>query len=304
MSDTPPRKLKVAAAQYPIGEPETLVQWEAKIAAWVTQGAATGAKLLVFPEYAAIEQAAAFGRSVSSDLSRTLASVADEAPRRVALHAELAKAHDVHILVGSGPARKADGSYVNAAQLVTPDGRVGVQEKIIMTPFERDWGIVPGGPLRVFKTALGTIGIAICYDSEFPLLVRAMAEAGADMLLVPSCTERVSGFHRIRAGATARALENQMAVITSPTVGDALWSPAVDRNEGSAGVFVPPDVLMSDTGVVAEGPLSVPQWVVAEIDFARLRKLKTSGEMRNFADWANQPGSASLTAGVETVSLI
>lgn len=298
-----PRKLKVAAAQYPIGEPATLAEWEAKIVAWVAEGAATGAELLVFPEYAAIEQAAAFGPAVSGDLGKTLATVADESERRVALHAELARRHDVHILVGSGPVQRADGRYVNAAQLVTPAGRVGVQEKIIMTPFERDWGIAPGSPLRVFETAIGRIGIAICYDSEFPLLVRAMAEAGAGLILVPSCTERVSGFHRIRAGSAARALENTVAVVTSPTVGDALWSPAVDRNEGSACVFVPPDALLSDTGAIAEGPLSRPQWVTAEIDFARLRRLKSSGEMRNFADWAHQPGTATLEAAVEIVDL-
>ncbi len=308
MANPAPRKLVVSAAQYPIGEPATLSEWEDKIRLWVADGAATGAQLLVFPEYAAIEQAAAFGPSISADLAKTLSAVADEAERRVALHVDLARQHSVHILVGSGPARNADGRYVNAAQLVTPDGHVGVQDKIIMTPFERDWGIVPSGPLRVFETVIGTIGIAICYDSEFPLLVRALAEAGAELLLVPSCTERVSGFHRIRAGAAARALENTIAVVTSPTVGDALWSPAVDRNEGSACVLVPPDALLSDTGTLAEGPLSAPQWVTAEIDFARLRKLKTSGEMRNYADWSNQPGvtstaSMAVTATVERVRL-
>ena len=83
------------------------------------------------------------------------------------------------------------------------------------------------------------IGMNICYDSEFPLLARAMAEAGAELLLVPSCTERVSGYHRVRTGARARALENQIAAMVSPTVGDALWSPAVDRNTGAAGIYVP-----------------------------------------------------------------
>jgi predicted amidohydrolase len=296
------RKLTVAAAQYPIGEPKSLADWEAKVADWVAAGAATGASLLVFPEYAAIEQAAACGAEVSGSLERTLSAVADLTERRVAHHAALARSHGVHILAGSGPARKG-GGYVNAAQLVTPTGAVGTQEKLIMTPFERDWGITAGGPIRVFDTALGRIGIAICYDSEFPLLVRAMAEAGADCLLVPSCTERLSGFHRIRAGAAARALENQIAVVTSPTVGEALWSPAVDRNCGSAGIFVPPDALLSDTGVLAEGPLDQPQWVVGEIDRARLRKLRASGEMRNYADWSAQPGAAPLAAGVEVVTL-
>lgn len=296
------RKLKVAAAQYPIGEPKSLAEWDAKITAWVEAGAATGAKLLVFPEYAAIEQAAALGPAISGDLFKTLSAVAGLTEHRVALHLELARKYDVHILMGSGPARSGDG-FVNAAQVVTPAGSVGVQDKLIMTPFERDWGISAGRAIKVFDTAIGQFGIAICYDSEFPLLVRAMAEAGAEFLLVPSCTERVSGFHRIRAGAAARALENQFAVVTSPTVGDALWSPAVDRNAGSAGIFVPPDALMSDTGVVAEGVLNEPNWVTGEIDFARLRKLRSSGEMRNFADWGTQPGAEPLGSRVEVVQL-
>jgi predicted amidohydrolase len=288
------KTLTVATSQYPIGAPKALADWEAKIRAWVHDGAREGAELLVFPEYAAIEQAAALGPDVCRDLDATLTAVAGLTDSRVALHVELARQHDVHILVGSGPQRRADGKFVNAAQLVTPTGAVGVQEKLIMTPFERDWGVVAGERVNVFETVLGRIGVAICYDSEFPLLVRAMVEAGAEILLVPSCTERVSGFHRIRAGAAARALENTIATITSPTVGDALWSPVVDHNSGSACVFVPPDALLSDTGVLAEGPLDQPQWVRATIDLRRLRKLKSSGEMRNSADWSAQAGATPL----------
>jgi len=295
--------LRVAAAQYPIGQPASLADWEQKIAEWVASGANTGAELLVFPEYAAIEQAAAFGPDVYNDLGATLDAVAKEAGARVALHTELARKHRVHILVGSGPVRKADGRYVNAAQLVTPSGLVGEQEKIIMTPFERDWGISAGGPLRVFETAIGTFGIAICYDSEFPLLVRALAEAGAEVLLVPSCTERISGYYRVRTGSVARALENTIATVQSPTVGDALWSPAVDRNAGAAGIYVPSEHGVADNGVLAEGRLNEPQWVSATINLGALRRVKSTGEMRNFADWSNQPGAAPLDVTVERVGL-
>jgi predicted amidohydrolase len=295
--------LRVAAAQYPIDAPTSLEAWEDKVRNWVASGAATGADLLVFPEYAAIEQAAAFGPAVSGDLEATLAKVAELAGRRVALHTELAREHGVHILVGSGPLRKSTGEFVNAAQLVTPSGAVGEQEKIVMTPFERDWGISPGGPLRVFDTALARIGIAICYDCEFPLLVRAMAEAGAEVVLVPSCTERVSGYHRVRVGSMARALENTIATVQSPTVGDALWSPAVDHNAGAAGVYVPSEHEVSDTGVLAEGALNAPEWVAATIDLARLRRVRATGEMRNFADWSCQPGAGRASVPVEVVSL-
>jgi predicted amidohydrolase len=295
--------VRIAAAQYPIGEPASLAEWRDKVARWVAEGAATGAELLVFPEYAAIEQAAAFGAEAKSDLARTLAVVSAEAGARVAFHAELARHHDVHILVGSGPVATEDGRIVNAAQLVTPDGHVGEQEKLVMTPFEREWGISPGGPPRVFETALGRIAIAICYDVEFPLLVRSMTEAGAEIVLVPSCTERRSGFHRVRTGCLARALESTVLTIQSPTVGDALWSPAVDRNCGAAGLYVPAEQGVSDTGILVEGRLDEPGWVVGTADLARLRRLRDGGEMRNSADWALQPGAGS-TARVEVVSLV
>ena len=298
-----PAQIKVSAAQYPIGQPATLAAWEDKVAHWVAKGAATGAELLVFPEYAAIEQAACFGIEVYSDLARTLAKVAEQAGARVAFHAELAKRHKVHILVGSGPVARGDGRYVNAAQLVTPLGAIGEQEKLVMTPFERGWGISAGGPPRVFDTALGKLAVAICYDSEFPLLVRAMAEAGAEVLLVPSCTERVSGYHRVRTGSLARALENTIATVQSPTVGDAPWSPAVDFNAGAAGIYVPAEHGVSDSGVLAEGVLDQAQWVTATIDLDRLRRVREAGEMRNFADWRLQPGAPAAAVEVQVVAL-
>ena len=152
----------------------------------------------------------------------SLKAVSDALPEVDAIHVDLARRHGVHILAASGPMWRTD-RFVNAARLITPEGRVGVQDKHIMTPFERDWNITAGAALRVFETALGRIGIAICYDSEFPLLVRAQAEAGAEVILVPSCTERVSGAHRVRTAALARALENTCAVVVSPTVGEATW---------------------------------------------------------------------------------
>ena len=297
------RTIRIAAAQYPIGQPGSLGEWEDKICEWVEAGVETGAQLLVFPEYAAIEQAACFGPEVYGDLSATLAKVAELAGSRIALHAQLAADHGVHILAGSGPVKESDGRFVNEAQLVTPNGTVGAQEKIIMTPFERTWGISGGAPLRVFDTTLGKIAVLICYDSEFPLLARALAEAGAEVVLVPSCTERISGFHRVRTGSMARALENTIATVQSPTVGDALWSPAVDRNEGAAGIYVPSEHGVSDTGVLIEGILNAEQWVTGTVDLSRLQKLRETGEMRNFADWSAQPGAGKLAGGVEVVRL-
>jgi predicted amidohydrolase len=296
--------LRIAAAQYPLDALATLGACRNKLARWVAEAAGEGAQLLVFPEYGAMEYVAPAGASVAGDLAASLAAVSGALREMDAAHAELARKHGVHILAGSGPSARAGGRMVNAARLFSPAGEVGVQEKLIMTPFERDWGISGGSALRVFETALGRIGIAICYDSEFPLLVRAQAEAGAEIVLVPSCTEFVSGYHRVRTAALARALENTCVTVVSPTVGDAPWSPAIDRNAGAAGVFVPADHSFSETGVLAEGTLNRPQWVYAGIDLERLRKVKSSGEMRNAADWSAQPGAVALAQHVEVVPLV
>lgn len=293
--------LRIAAAQYPIDRFDRLDDYKAKLARWVGEAAAVGAKLLVFPEYGAMEWS---GPHPNATLAETLVLVSDAMAEMDAALADLARRHDVHILAPSGPSARADGRFVNAARLIAPSGRIGVQEKLIMTPFERDWGISPGGPLRAFETVLGTIGVAICYDSEFPLLVRAQVEAGARVILIPSCTEFISGYHRIRTGALARALENTCYTVVSPTVGEARWSPSVDVNAGAAGVFMPADHALSDTGVVASGDVNAAQWVYATVDLAALERLVAGGEMRNRADWLRQPGVATPGAQAERVSLM
>lgn len=301
MKDT----VTLAGAQYPIDAVTSLDAWKDKIAGWVKEGAQTGAELLVFPEYGAIEQAHALGPQVYGDLDATLSAIAELADERVAFHAELAQRHNVHILVGSGPKQLADGRFVNAAQLVTPNGAVGEQHKLILTPFERNWNMVAGDEIVVFETRIGRIASAICYDSEFPYLARAMARAGAEILLVPQCTERISGHHRVRTGAMARALESQIVSVTSPTIGDAPWSAAVDFNTGAAGIFVPAEFGVSDNGVLAEGAVNAPGWVSATVNLHHLRKLRHGGEMRNFTDWLEQPGApeADACARVTVISL-
>jgi predicted amidohydrolase len=292
----------IAAAAYPLDRYTTLDAYADKLSRWVSDAAGQGASLVVFPEYGAMEFACAHGEAVSN-LQASLEAVSASLATMDAVHADLARRHRVYILAASGPARRSDGRYTNAARLIAPSGRIGVQDKMVMTPFETSWGIVPGSTLRAFDTALGRIAIAICYDSEFPLLVRAQAEAGASIILIPSCTEFVSGYHRVRTAALARALENSCVTVQSPTVGDARWSHAVDVNAGAAGIFVPSERGLSDTGVLAETAFSKPGFAVATVDAARLSAIRKSGEMRNYVDWARQPGYSPRETTVELIDL-
>lgn len=292
----------VAAAQYPVERLADWAHYAAKLERWIAEAAGRGAALAVFPEYGAMEFAA-LEPATMGDLDGSLASVAALMPQVDLLHGALAARYGLHILAASGPFRRADRTFVNRARLFAPNGKVGEQDKLIMTRFEREtWGVSSGGPLRLFDTALGRIGVLICYDSEFPLLARAQVEAGAKLLLVPSCTDSLHGFWRVRLAAQARALEGQCYAVQAPLVGNADWSPAIDVNRGSAGIFGPPDGAFPDDGIVAQGTIDAPQWVFGAVELGRVAALQDDGAVLNMRHWAEQPGAARLPQ-VELVDL-
>lgn len=284
------RAFTVAAAQFPVFSPDSWDEVEALVTRWVADAAAQGAQLLVFPEYGAMSLAH-LDAATRSDLHGQIAAMQVHREAWRALHARLAVAHGVTILAGSFPWWLDDGRYVNRAFLCLPKGEIEHQDKCVMTRFEREqWNISSAAPLKVFDTALGKLAVLICYDSEFPLLARAACAAGAEVLLVPSCTDTLAGYYRVKVGAQARALENQCYVVQSPIVGEAAWSPAVDVNIGAAGVYGPPDRGFPDDGVIALGPLNEPRWLYAVIDPAKVAEVREQGAVRPFRHWPESDG--------------
>ena len=289
------RILRAAAAQYPIEEITSLAAFEEKLSQWVQQAVAHGAQLLVFPEYGAMELARIAGRHVSADPHGSIEALQYYIGHYEAAYAELAKRLGVFILAGSAPIRLTDGRFVNRAQFFSPTGKTGFQQKQIMTRFEAEsWGISASSGLCVFDTGIAKIGIAICYDAEFPLIARALAEAGAESLLAPSCTDTLAGYYRVRHACAARALENQIYAVQSPTVGEAPWLAALDVNVGAAAFFAPPDSKFPADGVLAQGTLNEPQWVYASLDLDLISEVRTGGEVLNAKNWALQPGAPVL----------
>lgn len=292
--------MKVATAAYPLDWFEDWAAYEAKQRTWVAEAAGAGADLLVFPEYGAMELASLGGEAVAGDVTGSIREVSARVPEMNALHARLAAEFGVHILGGSAPVEEG-GRVVNRAHLFAPTGAAGHQDKQIMTRFERDdWGVAGGGPLRIFDTALGKLAVLICYDSEFPLLARTLAEAGAEILLVPSATEALEGYWRVRIGAMARALECQCVSVMASLVGDQPRIYAVEENTGMGGVFGPPDRGFPPTGVLAEGALNRPGWTYAAIDRAAIADVRADGRVLNLRHWTEQ---ADRLPHIETIAL-
>ena len=292
--------MKIAAACYPIDWIGGYFGLVEKYDAWVAQAADEGAELLVFPEYAAMELACFAGKAVAADLTGSMAAVSEMLPAYWDMCAELARRHGVYLLTGSGPCR-AGGVWVNRAMFFGPDGGRQKHDKQIATPWERAlMGIAPGAPLTLMETALGRVGVLICYDAEFPLLARALVDAGAEVLLVPSQTEAASGYNRVRIGAMARALEGQCVTVQAVTQGQAPWNPVVDENAGAAGIYAPPDHGLPATGVIAQGGMNQPGWTIGTVDLTQLHRAREAGEVRIRTHWCESPTRA---ATVQTVAL-
>ncbi len=282
--------MKVATAAYPLDPLKTWEDYATKIESWVAEAAGQGAKLLLFPEYGAMELGVLDGPDVAADLEKSLRAVSNHVPAADDLHSALSTKYQVHICAASAPVfDDAIGPRpVNRARLFSPTGGRGHQDKQIMTRYERvPMEMAPCQPLKLFDTALGKIGILTCYDSEFPLLGRGLAEA--DILLVPSCTEALSGYWRVRIGAMARALENQCVSVMSSLVGKAEWTDVADTTTGMGGIFGPPDVGFPDTGVLAEGTLNTPGWTYADVDLEKIKHVRADGRVLNRTHWNEQP---------------
>ncbi|MEL7465708.1 MAG: carbon-nitrogen hydrolase family protein [Pseudomonadota bacterium] len=286
----------IAASAYPLSPLADWAAYEAKLTAWVADAAGQGADLLVFPEYGGAEIATIGGATWGTDNFGAVDAITERLAEADDILAKIAAAHGVWIIAGSAPIREA-GRILNRARVIGPNGERGVQDKLMPTRWEREaLGMVGGDDIAVFDTPLGRFGVSTCYDVEFPLIARAMVEAGAEIILAPSCTETTAGYWRVRIGAMARALEGQCWAVHAPLISDNDWAEMVEENTGAAGVYGPPDLGFPETGVAALGEMDAPGWTIAECDLEAVRRVRRDGGVLNWAHWTDQDrfGAASI----------
>lgn len=293
-------RIRVAALQYFIRPVKTFAEFREQVAGLVETAADYKCQLLVFPEYFTV-QLLTLG-DVKRPIDAQVRALADQLPEYLACMGELAARHRLHIAAGSIPTRAETGDGVlNMAYLFDPGGRVGAQPKLHMTRFEsEEWRVSPGSELRVFETALGRLAIAICYDVEFPEIARAAARLGAQILIVPSCTDDRQGYLRVRYCAQARAVENQMYVIQASTVGSLPMVPAVSLNYGQAAILTPSDFAFSRDGILAEGIPNQETMVIGELNLKTILDARSSGTVLPLLDSGR---TGEIAARAEVVPL-
>jgi len=175
----------------------------------------TGAELVVLPETATTGFTPDCSTEELWDLVSEVPGPVTEPVQRVA------RDLGVHVCLGTyerGPER---GTVYNAAVLVDPAGEVvGVYRKTHPFCTEHvDGGgwVTPGDTATVVDTALGRIGMIICFDGDYPELARIEAVQGAEVILRPSALLRSADIWELTS--RARAYDNHVFVVGANATG-------------------------------------------------------------------------------------
>jgi predicted amidohydrolase len=187
------------------------------------EAAAAGAQFILTPENTPF---------LEPDRARKFARAEDESkPLAIAALADLARETGAWLLAGSlavrlpaDPDRLANRSY-----LFDPEGRIAATyDKIHMFDVDLDNGesyresaqFRPGETLVTAETPWGVIGLSICYDVRFGALYRALAQAGAGILTVPSAFTVPTGRAHWEVLLRARAIETGCFVLAPAQTGE------------------------------------------------------------------------------------
>jgi predicted amidohydrolase len=292
-------RIRIASMQYFLRPVKHFDDFQAQVDALVETAADYGCHLAVFPEYFTV-QLLTLG-NLKRPMEVQIRDLAGQLPRYLELMSGLARTYGLYVVGGSIPVLDEDGAVYNQSYLFAPSGEYGMQGKLHMTRFEKeDWKVSARSRLRVFETDFGKIAIAICYDVEFPEIARAAARAGANILVVPSCTDDRQGFLRVRYCAQARAIENQMYIIQSHTVGSLPQVPAVHLNYGQAAILTPSDFPFSRDGILAEGNPNQEMMIIGELNLETIFASRINGTVLPLEDSLR---TTELVAAPEVVTL-
>ncbi len=277
-------RLRVASVQYWIRPVRSMDEFAQQVEGLVWTAQDYKAHLLVFPEYFTVQLL------TLGDLKKPIPEQVRILARReetfVELMSRLARESGLYIVAGTIPViDDGDERVFNHSLFFAPNGEHAFQGKLHMTRWEREeWLVSPRQRLRIFETDFGPVAIAICYDVEFPEIARAAAREGCYILVVPSCTDERQGYLRVRYCAQARAIENQIYVVLSSTVGSIPMVPAVSLNYGQSAILTPSDFPFARDGILAEGNTNQEMMVIGELNLDTIRESRERGTVLPLRD--------------------
>ncbi|MCV9886375.1 carbon-nitrogen hydrolase family protein [Metabacillus halosaccharovorans] len=273
--------IRVSAVQYHLHTIRSFEEFASQVEHYIKTAEEFGSDFILFPEFFTTQLL-----SIGDENGKALPieRLPDFTDRYRELFVEHAIRTGMHIIAGTHVIEK-EGKLYNVAHMFYPDGRIAEQAKLHITPTEvEEWNMSAGDSLQVFVTDKGTIAMLTCYDIEFPEIVRMAKAKGADVIFCPSCTDDRHGFHRVRYTSHARAIENQVYVVTTGTVGSLQTVDFMRGNFGQAAVITPNDVPFPPKGIMVQGEINQDMIVTADLNLELLYKVRQSGSVTTWRD--------------------
>lgn len=244
---------------------------------------AKDAEIILFPEYFSLSWLVA--RLGEANFRKSLTRCNETLFEFKDRFKKLSQKHQVIIVAGTHPF-KIGKKIINRCHVFFPNGKIMTQDKINMTRFEdEEWGVSAAtNKINSFKYKDKNVAVLICYDSEFSNLSLKLAKQKIDLLLVPSCTDEIYGYWRVRHCCEARSIENQCYTVMSSIVGGNKKFPDINGHYGMAAAFGPCDHGFPTDGVLAESPKNREGILAVKLDFDVLKKVRKSGTVLNLRD--------------------
>lgn len=274
-------QVRVSAVQYHLHSISSFEEFASQVEHYIKIAEEFEAEFVIFPEFFTT-QLLSIGDENGNALP--IDHLPDFTDKYLTLFKSLAASKNLHIIGGTHVVRNGD-KLNNVAHLFYPNGKVATQAKLHMTPTELvEWNMKGGEGLQVFETEKGKIAMLTCYDIEFPEIVRMAKAKGADIIFCPSCTDDKHGFYRVRYTCHARAVENQVYVVNSATVGSLPTVDFMRLNFGKAAVITPNDIPFPPKGILVEGEANHDQVVTADLNLSLLEKVREKGSVTTWRD--------------------
>lgn len=274
-------KMRVSAVQYHLHTISTFDAFARQVEHYIRTAAEFEVEFLLFPEFITT-QLMSIGTEEREAI--TIGELPGYTEAYLELFSRMAKQYGMY-LIGGTHVIEREGKLYNMAHLFRPDGTVEEQAKLHITPTEvTEWNMAAGDGVRVFHTEKGTIAILTCYDIEFPEIVRMVRAQGADVIFCPSCTDDRQGFYRVRYCCHARAIENQVYVVATGTVGSLPTVDFMRANFGQAAVITPNDIPFPPRGILVEGEINNDMIVTADLDLSLLQQVRERGSVTTWRD--------------------
>ncbi|GLB59483.1 carbon-nitrogen hydrolase family protein [Cytobacillus sp. NCCP-133] len=274
-------KIRVSAVQYHLHTIRSFEDFAKQCEHYIKTAQEFRSEFVLFPEFFTT-QLLSIGSEQGTSL--TINELPGFTDQYRTLFSKFAQETNMHIIGGTHVINR-DGRLFNVAHLFYPDGRIEEQAKLHITPTEvHEWNMSSGEGLHVFDTEKGRIAILTCYDIEFPEIVRMAKAKGADVIFCPSCTDDRHGFHRVRYTSHARAIENQVYVVVTGTIGSLPTVDFMRANFGQAAIITPNDIPFPSNGIMVEGELNDDMIVTADLDLGLLYEVRERGSVTTWRD--------------------